>query len=89
MPSTKDFVLSFKPIITPDPYVQIYGEEVGNDLFLYGLINPQVNLNDLHLADKSAITIVADVSGSMSGSSLRQMKSILIDFINLQKIFRR
>ena len=82
MPSNKDFVLSFKPIITPNPYVQIYGEEVGNDLFLYGLINPQVNLNDLHLADKSAITIVADVSGSMSGSSLRQMKSILIDFIN-------
>ena len=82
MPSTKDFVLSFKPIITPDPYVQIYGEEFGNDLFLYGLINPQVNLNDLSLADKSAITIVADVSGSMSGSSLRQMQSVLIDFIN-------
>ena len=82
MPSTKDFVLSFKPIITPDPYVQIYGEEFGNDLFLYGLINPQVNLNDLSLADKSAITIVADVSGSMSGSSLKQMQSVLIDFIN-------
>lgn len=82
MPSTKDFVLSFKPIITPDPYVQIYGEEVGNDLFLYGLINPQVNLNNLPLADKSAITIVADVSGSMSGSSLTQMRSVLIDFIN-------
>ena len=83
MPSTKDFVLSFKPIITPDPYVQIYGEEVGDDLFLYGLINPQVNLNDLSLVDKSAITIIADVSGSMSGSSLRQMKSVLIDFINI------
>ena len=82
MSSTKDFVLSFKPIITLDPYVQIYGEEVGDDLFLYGLINPQVHLNDLKLADKSAITIVADVSGSMSGSSLRQMKSVLIDFIN-------
>ena len=82
MPSTKDFVLSFKPIITPDPYVQIYGEEVGDDLFLYGLINPQVNLNDLLLTDKSAITIIADVSGSMSGSSLRQMQSVLIDFIN-------
>ena len=82
MPSIKDFVLSFKPIITPDPYVQIYGEEFGNDLFLYGLINPQVNLNDLSLADRSAITIVADVSGSMSGSSLRQMQSVIIDFIN-------
>ena len=82
MPSTKDFVLSFKPILNPDPYVRIYGEEVGNDLFLYGLINPQVNLNDLPLTDKSAITIVADVSGSMSGSSLRQMQSILINFIN-------
>ena len=86
MPSTKDFILSFKPILTPDPYVQIYGEEVGNDLFLYGLINPQINYDDLSFADNSAITIVADVSGSMSGSSLRQMQSVLIDFIdNLPK----
>ena len=82
MPSTKDFILSFKPILTPDPYVQIYGEEVGNDLFLYGLINPQIYFDDLSFADNSAITIVADVSGSMSGSSLRQMQSVLIDFIN-------
>ena len=82
MPSTKDFILSFKPIATPDPYVKIYGEEVGNDLFLYGLINPQINFDDLSFADNSAITIVADVSGSMSGSSLRQMQSVLIAFIN-------
>ena len=82
MSSTKDFILSFKPIVTPDPYVKIYGEEVGNDLFLYGLINPQINFDDLSFADNSAITIVADVSGSMSGSSLRQMQSVLIDFIN-------
>ena len=82
MPSTKDFVVSFKPIASPDPYVQIYGEEVGENLYLYGLINPQIQLEDLQLKDKSAITIVADVSGSMSGSSLRQMQSVLTDFIN-------
>ena len=82
MPSTKDFILSFKPIATPDPYIKIYGEEVGSDLFLYGLINPQISFDDLSIADNSATTIVADVSGSMSGSSLRQMQSVLIDFIN-------
>ena len=82
MPSTKDFIVSFKPILSPDPYVQIYGEEVGEDLYLYGLINPQIKLSDLHLADKLAITIVADVSGSMSGNSLRKMKTVLKNFIN-------
>ena len=82
MPSTKDFVLKFKPLITKEPYVQIYAEQVGDDTFLYGLINPQINLDNLELADKSSITILADVSGSMSGSSLAQMRSTLIDFIN-------
>ena len=82
MPSTKDFVLTFKPIVSPEPYVQIYKEQVGDDMYLYGLINPQIKLEDLQLTDKSSITIIADISGSMSGSSLSQMKSILIDFIN-------
>ena len=48
IPSTKDFIISFEPILSPDPYVQIYGEEVGEDLYLYGLINPQIQLSDLH-----------------------------------------
>ncbi len=82
MSSTKDFVLKFKPIFSSEPYVQIYKEQVGNDVYLYGLINPQIKPEDLKLTDKSSITIVADVSGSMSGSSLSQMKSTLIDFIN-------
>ena len=82
MPSTKDFVLKFQPLLSKDPYVQIYSEQVGDDTYLYGLINPQISLNDLVLTDKSSITILADVSGSMSGSSLTQMKSTLIDFIN-------
>ena len=82
MPSTKDFVLKFKPLISKEPYVQIYAEQVGDDTFLYGLINPQINLDNLELADKSSITILADVSGSMSGSSLAQMRSTLINFIN-------
>ena len=37
---------------------------------------------DLKLNKQSAITIIADVSGSMSGDSLDQMQSLLIDFIN-------
>jgi len=82
MPSTKDFIVSFEPILSPNPYVQIYGEELGEDFYLYGLINPQIQLSDLHFTDKSAITIVADVSGSMSGNSLRKMKTLLKNFIN-------
>ena len=82
MPSTKDFVLKFKPIVSPEPYVKIYQEQVGDDLYLYGLINPQIKLENLHLTDKSSITIIADVSGSMSGSSLSQMQSTLINFVN-------
>ena len=83
MPSTKDFVLKFIPIISPDPYVEIYGENIGDDFYLYGLVNPQIKHTDLTLTDKSSITILADVSGSMSGSSLRQMQSVLTNFINL------
>ena len=82
MPSTKDFVLKFSPITSKDPYIQIYGEEVDDDLYVYGLINPQIKPEDLQLMEKTAITVVADISGSMSGASLRQMQSLLIDFIN-------
>lgn len=82
MPSTKDFVLSFSPITSTEPYIQIYGEEVDDDLYLYGLINPQIKTEDLQLMEKTAITVVTDISGSMSGKSLRQMQSLLIDFIN-------
>ena len=82
MPSKKDFVLTFSPITSKDPYIQIYGEEVDDDLYLYGLINPQIEPEDLQLMEKTAITVVADISGSMSGASLRQMQSLLIDFIN-------
>lgn len=81
-PSTRDFVLNFSPIKSPEPYIEIYGEDVGKDLYLYGLINPQIEQQDLTLMDKTAITIVADVSGSMSGKSLRQMQAALIAFIN-------
>ena len=82
MPSTKDFVLTFSPITSKEPYIQIYGEEVEDDLYVYGLINPQIKTEDLHLMEKTAITVVADISGSMSGASLGQMQSLLINFIN-------
>ena len=82
MPSTKDFVLSFSPVKSADPYIEIYGEEIEDDLYLYGLINPQIQLEDLQLMDQTAITVIADISGSMSGKSIRQLKSLLIDFIN-------
>jgi len=81
-PSTRDFVLNFSPIKSPEPYIEIYGEDIGDDLYLYGLINPQIEPQDLTLMEKTAITIVADVSGSMSGSSLRQMQAAIIAFIN-------
>ena len=82
MPSTRDFVLNFSPIKSPEPYIEIYGEDIGRDLYLYGLINPQIEQQDLTVMEKTAITIVADVSGSMSGKSLRQMQGALIAFIN-------
>ena len=82
MSSTRDFVLNFSPIKSPEPYIEIYGEEIDRDLYLYGLINPQIQQQDLTLMEKTAITIVADVSGSMSGKSLRQMQEALIAFIN-------
>ena len=47
MPSTKDFVIKFKPIVSPEPYVEIYGENVGDDFYLYGLVNPQIKHTDL------------------------------------------
>ena len=81
-PSTRDFVLNFSPIKSPEPYIEIYGEDIGKDIYLYGLINPQIQQQDLTLMDKTAITIIADVSGSMSGNSLRQMQGALIAFIN-------
>jgi uncharacterized protein YegL len=46
------------------------------------LINPQIEQQDLTVMEKTAITIVADVSGSMRGNSLRQMQGALIAFIN-------
>ncbi len=82
MPSTKDFVLSFSPVKSPDPYIEIYGEEIEDDLYLYGLINPQIEPEDLQLMKQTAITVIADISGSMSGNSVRQLKSLLTDFIN-------
>ena len=82
MPSTRDFVLNFSPIKSPEPYIEIYGEDIGKDLYLYGLINPQIEQQDLILMEKTAITIVADTSGSMSGNSLRQMQGALFEFIN-------
>ena len=82
MSSTRDFVLNFSPIKSTEPYIEIYGEDIGKDLYLYGLINPQIEPEDLILMEKTAITIVADVSGSMSGSSLRQMQAAIIAFIN-------
>ena len=82
MPSTRDFVLNFSPIKSPEPYIEIYGEDIGRDLYLYGLINPQIELQDITVMEKTAITIVADVSGSMSGNSLREMQGALIAFIN-------
>jgi len=82
IPSTRDFVLNFSPIKSSEPYIEIYGEDIGEDLYLYGLINPQIEPQDLTLMEKTAITIVADVSGSMSGNSLRQMQSSIIAFIN-------
>ena len=82
MPSTKDFILTFEPIVSPEPYIQAYYEEFNGDLYIYGLINPQIQKSDLKLNKQSAITIIADVSGSMSGDSLDQMQSLLIDFIN-------
>ena len=81
MPSTRDFVLNFSPIKSPEPYIEIYGEDVGSDLYLYGLINPQIERQDLTVMEKTAITIVADVSGSMSGNSLRKMQAALVAFI--------
>ena len=83
MPSTRDFILEFEPIRSPEPYVEIYGEDIGNDLYIYGLINPQIKDIDLELRNNSAITILADVSGSMSGTSINQLKSVLIDFITI------
>ena len=82
MPSTRDFVLNFSPIKSPEPYIEIYGEDVGKDLYLYGLINPQIDLKDLTTMKQTAITVIADISGSMSGNSLRQMRDALITFIN-------
>ncbi|PPR40443.1 MAG: hypothetical protein CFH22_01537 [Alphaproteobacteria bacterium MarineAlpha5_Bin12] len=82
MSSTKDFLMFFSPIKSNEPYVEIYGEDIGEDLYLYGLINPQVEKKDLVLKDDSSITIIADVSGSMSGNSIRKMKRALKEFIN-------
>ena len=82
MSSTKDFIMFFSPIKSNEPYVEIYGEDIGEDLYLYGLINPQVEKKDLVLKDDSSITIIADVSGSMSGNSIRKMKRALKEFIN-------
>ena len=61
MPSTKDFVLSFSPVKSPDPYIEIYGEEIEDDLYLYGLINPQIEPEDLQLMKQTAITVIADI----------------------------
>ena len=36
MPATKDFVLKFMPIISTEPYVQIYAEDVGDDMNAVG-----------------------------------------------------
>mgnify|MGYP000571779812 CR=1 FL=1 len=77
MPSTKDFLVTFQPISSSEPYVEIYGENVGNDFYVYGLVNPQIHSNFLELSHSSVITIIADVSGSMSGSSFDQLKSVL------------
>ena len=35
MPSTKDFILTFKPIVSPEPYIQAYYEEFNGDLYIY------------------------------------------------------
>jgi Ca-activated chloride channel family protein len=83
MPSTKDFLVTFQPISSSEPYVEIYGENVGNDFYVYGLVNPQIHSNFLELSHSSVITIIADVSGSMSGSSIDQLKSVLTNFIYL------
>ena len=82
IPSTKDFVISFKPITSNEPYIRLFAQETDQDLYIYGLINPQINLDNLKLNKESSITLIADVSGSMSGSSLRDMKKILLDLIN-------
>ena len=82
MPSTKDFYINFKPIQHKDPYVQIYSQEYNNDLYLYGLINPQIELENLEFNDEASITVIADISGSMSGSSIHELKSTLSKFIN-------
>ena len=65
MPSTKDFYINFKPLQQKDPYVQIYSQEYNNDLYLYGLINPQIELENLEINDEASITVIADISGSI------------------------
>ena len=83
MPSTRDFILEFEPISSSEPYVEVYGEDIDDDLYIYGLINPQIKNIDLELRNNSTITILADVSGSMSGTSINQLKNVLIDFITI------
>ena len=83
IPSTKDFNISFKPITSNEPYIKLFAQETDNDTYIYGLINPQINVDNLKLNKESSITLIADVSGSMSGSSIRDMKSIAFGWSKL------
>lgn len=84
IPSTRDFVLTWNSKLTTDPQISLFGQEWKNDFYIFGNFFPPTDKSNYKpISIPKDIILVLDNSGSMSGSSMRQLKKSLHDFVDI------
>lgn len=82
IPADRDFVLSWKPSPYTDPAVSLYAEDLDNSTFVYGAIFPPYEPTSAPVSPPRDLLLLVDVSGSMAGTSLAQVKEALAHILS-------
>ena len=77
VPANRDFVLEWHPSADAGPTVNVMAEQIGSDTYLHGTLFPPGQDYTTATTRPHDLTVVVDVSGSMAGTSLTQVKQSL------------
>jgi len=77
IPADRDFVLEWQPPAGAGPTTSLIAEHVGSDTFLHGTVFPPGPDFTATKSQGRDLTVVIDVSGSMAGTSIEQVRQAL------------
>ena len=77
VPATRDFVLEWEPKQALNRPATLFTEQIGADTYLHGTIYPPAVKPQPTAAPPRELVMVIDVSGSMAGTSLSQVKAAI------------